>query len=215
MSAKGQRIGYIRVSSISQNTARQEEQLEGESLDQTFTDKVSGKDMNRPQLEAMLKYARRGDTAVVHSMDRLARNLADLLRIVGDLTARGVQVEFKHPKMTFTGDDNPFAEFQMQVLGAVAQFERAIIRERQREGVAIAKEKGAFKGRTPALTAEQVAELRRRVAARDPKALIARDLKISRATLYAYLRDPAPAVRSTKSPTPVRDGYRAKRKAAA
>jgi DNA invertase Pin-like site-specific DNA recombinase len=209
---KGQRVAYMRVSSIDQKTDRQ---LEGETFDETFIDKASGKDTKRPQLEAALKHVRRGDALVVHSMDRLARNLADLLAIVRDLTDRGVKVEFRKENLTFTGDDTPIAKLLLGVMGSVAEFERAIIRERQREGVAIAKKNGAFKGRTPALTAGQVAELRRRVAARDPKAAIARDLKISRATLYAYLRDSAPSVRPTKPSTTAPDGYRAKRKAAA
>jgi DNA invertase Pin-like site-specific DNA recombinase len=191
---KVQRVAYVRVSSDDQKTERQ---LEGESFDRTFMEKKSGKDTKRPQLEAMIAYVRDGDTIVVHSMDRLARNLGDLLGIVRDLTVRGVKVEFRKESLTFSGDDTPMAKLLLGVMGSVAEFERAIIRERQREGVAIAKRNGAFKGRMPALTAEQLAELRRRVAARDPKAAIARDLHISRATLYTYLRDPAPAVRES------------------
>ena len=102
----GQRIGYVRVSTFEQNTDRQ---LDGIQLDETFTDKASGKDTARPQLDALLKFARRGDTVLIHSMDRLARNLDDLRRIVGDLTRRGVQIQFVKESLTFTGEDSPMA----------------------------------------------------------------------------------------------------------
>jgi DNA invertase Pin-like site-specific DNA recombinase len=205
---KVQRVAYVRVSSDDQKTERQ---LEGEHFDRTFMEKKSGKDTKRPELEAMIAYVRDGDTIVVHSMDRLARNLGDLLGIVRDLTVRGVKVEFRKESLTFSGDDTPMAKLLLGVMGSVAEFERAIIRERQREGVAIAKRNGAFKGRMPALNAEQLAELRRRVAARDPKAAIARDLHICRATLYTYLRHPAPAVRESAPATPSRAGRRDRR----
>jgi DNA invertase Pin-like site-specific DNA recombinase len=207
---KVQRVAYLRVSSDDQKTDRQ---LEGEQFDRVFTEKASAKDTKRTELEAMLAYVRDGDTVVVHSMDRLARNLSDLLRIVRDLTDRGVRVEFRKEQQTFTGEDTPMAKLMLGVMGSVAEFERAIIRERQREGVAIAKRNGAFKGRVPSLTAHQLAELRQRVAARDPKAAIARDLKISRATLYAYLHAENPPVRETTPPTPVRDAHRMRRTA--
>src|ERR1019366_7198471 len=144
---KVQRVAYVRVSSDDQKTERQ---LEGEKFDRTFMEKKSGKDTKRPQLEAMIAYVRDGDTIVVHSMDRLARNLGDLLGIVRDLTVRGVKVEFRKESLTFSGDDTPMAKLLLGVIGSVAEFERAIIRERQREGVAIAKRNGAFKGRMPA-----------------------------------------------------------------
>lgn len=204
---KVQRVGYLRVSAEDQKTDRQ---LEGVELDRTFAEKASGKDTHRPQLEAMLAYVRQGDTVVVHSMDRLARNLDDLRRLVRELTGRGVSVEFVKEHLTFSGDDSPMATLLLSMMGAFAEFERAIIRERQREGVAIAKRNGAFKGRVPSLTAEQVAELRQRVAARDPKAAIARDLGISRATLYAYLNAENPPVRESTPATPIRDGQRAR-----
>src|SRR3954447_9398345 len=137
----GQRIGYIRVSTLDQQTERQ---LEGLVLDQTFTDKASGKDTNRPQLEQMLRFARRGDTVVVHSMDRLARNLDDLRRIVHTLTGKGVRIAFVKEQLTFTGEDSPMASLLLSVMGAFAEFERALIHERQREGIALAKQRGAY-----------------------------------------------------------------------
>jgi len=181
----GQRIGYVRVSTLDQNPDRQ---LDGVAVDRTFTDHASGKDTARPQLDALLHFARDGDTVVVHSMDRLARNLDDLRRVVRALTARGISVEFVKEGLTFTGEDAPMATLLLSVMGAFAEFERALIRERQREGIALAKQRGVYRGRKKALSGEAVAELRRRVAAGEQKAQVARDLGISRETLYQYLR---------------------------
>lgn len=182
---KGQRIGYVRVSTFDQNVDRQ---LEGQSLDRIFTDKASGKDVNRPELDAMLAFAREGDTVVVHSMDRLARNLDDLRKLVQSLTKRGIQIEFLKESLAFSGEDSPMANLMLSVMGAFAEFERALIRERQREGIAIARQRGAYRGRKRSLSDEMVGELHRRVAAGERKATIARDLGISRETLYQYLR---------------------------
>lgn len=179
----GKRVGYIRVSSIDQNTERQ---LEGVELDKTFTDKVSGKDVNRPALKAALDYLRDGDVLVVHSMDRLARNLVDLRTLVDSLTGRGVQVEFVKERLSFTGEDTLAAKLLLNVMGAVAEFERAMLKERQREGIAIAKKAGVYKGRKPSLTTERVAELRTRITAGEKKAGLAREFGISRETLYQY-----------------------------
>ncbi len=118
----GQRIGYIRVSTFDQNPERQ---LEGVKVDRAFSDKASGKDVKRPQLEALISFARTGDTVVVHSMDRLARNLDDLRRIVQTLTQRGVHIEFVKEHLSFTGEDSPMANLMLSVMGAFAEFERA------------------------------------------------------------------------------------------
>ncbi|MCL7463383.1 recombinase family protein [Pseudomonas sp. NW5] len=182
----GQRIGYIRVSTLDQNPDRQ---LEGAQVSKVFTDKASGKDTQRPQLDALLSYVREGDTLVVHSMDRLARNLDDLRRLVQQLTGRGVRIEFVKEGLTFTGEDSPMANLLLSVMGAFAEFERELIRERQREGIALAKQRGAYRGRKKALSDTRIAELRRRAEAREPKAALAREFGISRATLYEYLRD--------------------------
>lgn len=179
----GKRIGYIRVSSLDQNAERQ---LEGVELDKRFTDKASGKDTKRPQLQAALDYLREGDVLVVHSMDRLARNLDDLRKIVLGLTGRGVVVEFEKERLTFTGEDNAMSNLLLNVMGAFAEFERSLIRERQREGIALAKRKGIYKGRKPSLTAEEATELRRRAQAGEKKAGLAREFGISRQTLYEY-----------------------------
>ena len=182
---KGQRIGYVRVSTFDQNVDRQ---LDGQSLDRIFTDKASGKDINRPELDAMLAFAREGDTVVVHSMDRLARNLDDLRKLVQSLTKRGVRIEFVKESLAFSGEDSPMANLMLSVMGAFAEFERALIRERQREGIALAKQRGAYRGRKKALSPEQAAELRQRAAAGEQKATLAREFGISRETLYQYLR---------------------------
>lgn len=179
------RIGYVRVSSVDQNTERQ---LDGVALDKVFTDKASGKSTDRPQLAAALDYVRDGDTLIVHSMDRLARNLDDLRKLVRDLTARGVVVQFVKESLTFNGDDSPMSTLLLSVMGAFAEFERSLIRERQREGIAIAKTKGVYKGRAKSLDDKQVAQLKARVDAGEKKAVIARDFGISRETLYQYLR---------------------------
>jgi len=156
----GQRVGYIRVSTLDQSTARQ---LDGVTLDRTFVDKASGKDVARPQLEAMIGFVRDGDTVVCHSMDRLARNLDDLRSIVRKLTAKGVEVCFVKEQLTFTGEDTAVANLLLSVMGAFAEFERSLIRERQREGIELAKARGAYRGRKRSLSDDQVAELRRRV----------------------------------------------------
>jgi len=182
----GQRIGYIRVSTLDQKTDRQ---LDGTTVDRLFADRASGKDMERPQLESMLGFVRKGDVVVVHSMDRLARNLDDLRRLVQSLVKRGVRIEFVKEGLTFTGEDSPMANLMLSVMGAFAEFERALIRERQREGIVLAKQRGAYRGRKKSLNSEQIAELKRRVAAGDQKTLVARDFGISRETLYQYLRE--------------------------
>ena len=182
----GQRIGYVRVSSFDQNPERQ---LEGVQVARVFTDKASGKDTQRPELERLLAFVRESDTVVVHSMDRLARNLDDLRRIVQGLTKRGVRIEFVKESLAFTGEDSPMANLMLSVMGAFAEFERALIRERQREGIALARQRGAYRGRKKSLNDEQIVELKRRVAAGEQKALIARDFGISRETLYQYLRE--------------------------
>jgi DNA invertase Pin-like site-specific DNA recombinase len=181
------RVGYIRVSTLDQNTERQ---LDGIVLDKVFTDKASGKDTNRPELQRALEYLREGDTLVVHSMDRLARNLDDLRKIVQDLSQKGIPVEFVKERLTFTGEDSAMSTLLLSVMGAFAEFERALLRERQREGIALAKRKGVYKGRKFSLTADRIAELRKRVATGEKKAVVARDFHISRQTLYSYLSTP-------------------------
>ena len=181
----GQRIGYIRVSSFDQNPDRQ---LEGVPVARAFTDKASGKSTQRPELNRLLAFVREGDTVVVHSMDRLARNLDDLRRVVQGLTKRGVRIEFVKEHLTFTGEDSPMANLMLSVMGAFAEFERALLKERQREGIHLAKQRGAYRGRKRSLTVEQIAEMKQLLATGGQKAQVARDMGISRETVYQYLR---------------------------
>jgi DNA invertase Pin-like site-specific DNA recombinase len=155
------RVGYVRVSSVEQHT---ELQLDGIDVDRTFTDTASGKDVARPQLNELSRFVRDGDTVVVHSMDRLARNLDDLRRIVRTFTDKGVSVEFVKEHLVFTGDDSPMANLMLSVMGAFAEFERALIRERQAEGIAKAKQRGAYKGRKKSLAENQIVALIYRAA---------------------------------------------------
>ena len=188
----GQKIGYVRVSSVDQNDARQ---LDGLVLDKIFTDKASGKDVHRPQLQAMLSHVREGDHVYVHSMDRLSRSLKDLQEVVESLTARGVAVEFckehlrfERPGSNGTSHSAAYSKLLLQMLGAVGEFERALIRERQREGIAIAKTKGVYKGRKPILNEEMKLKLREMVAGGISKTEIAENFSISRASVYQYLK---------------------------
>ena len=183
----GQRIGYIRVSTLDQHPERQ---LENVPLDRVFTDKASGKDTARPQLQELLRFIHEHDILVVRRMDRLGRNLDDLRRLVQDCAQRGVRIEFVKEGLTFTGDDSPMATLMLSVMGAFAEFERRLIRERQREGIALAQQRGAYKGRRKTLSPEQADVLRRRAAAGEVKADLAREFGISRETLYQYLKRP-------------------------
>ena len=183
----GQNIGYIRVSTVEQNTARQ---LDGIELDRTFEDKCSGKDTNRPALQECLAYLRDGDTLHVHEISRLARNMADLNRIVDGLTAKGVTVRFHKEGLEFTpnGAASSMQKLMFQMLAAFAEFERNMIRERQAEGIAKAKAEGKYRGGQDKLNAEQVAELRRLAAEGVSKARLSRDFNITRPTVYRYLK---------------------------
>ena len=180
----GQMVGYLRVSSLDQKELRQ---LEGIALDKRFVDKASGKDLHRPELQQVANYVREGDTVICHSMDRLARNLDDLRKVVLGFTDRGVHVRFEKENLTFTGEDSPMSHLLLSVMGAFAQFERDLIRERQREGIALAKlREGAYVGRKHSLNPVQSKELRRRVVAGESKTALAAELGISRQTLYRY-----------------------------
>jgi len=184
---RGQTVGYVRVSTVDQITDRQ---LDGIALDRVFEDKASGKDVNRPELKALMAHVRAGDTVVVHSIDRLARDLRDLQATVEALTGRGVSVRFIKESLTLSPDgSSPMSTLMLQMLGSFAQFELSMIRERQREGIAIAKAAGKYRGRKAALSVDQQARLKAAVAAGGrSKAEVAREFGISRETLYSYLR---------------------------
>lgn len=177
----GQNIGYTRVSTTDQTTDRQ---LDGVTMDRVFEEKASGKDTKRPVLAECLAYVRQGDTLHVHSIDRLCRNLADLLRIVTELRDKGVCVRFHKENLSFgCGESDATSELMLSMLGAVAQFERALIKERQREGIAMAKREGRHLGR-PKLDDGKAEAVKRMVAEGMGKAEIAKELGISRATVY-------------------------------
>lgn len=183
----GQTVAYVRVSSEDQNPDRQYE-LVGK-VERIFEDKVSGKARaDRPALAELMAYVRQNDKIRIASMDRLARSLQDLLELVTEFRAKGVTVEFVHEGLTFApGDGDHYAAFQLHVLGAVAELERKIIKFRQAEGIALAKARGVYKGRSKSLTSEQVEAARERIAGGVPKTVVARDLGVSRQTIYSAL----------------------------
>ena len=183
--AGGHDVGYIRVSSYSQNTDRQ---LDGIQLERVFEEKASAKDAKRPILNDCLEYLRAGDRLHVHSIDRLARNLMDLQKIVTKLNDKDVSITFHKENLTFTrSNENPMSTLMLQMLGAFSQFERALIRERQREGIAQAKLKGKQIGRKRALSYKQTMDIDRRIKGGESKASLAREYGVSRQTLYTAL----------------------------
>ncbi|MCL1624221.1 recombinase family protein [Moraxella sp. Tifton1] len=191
---KVQTVGYIRVSTIDQSTDRQ---LDGVVLDRIFADKMTGATKDRPQLQAMLDYVRYGDTVVVHSLDRLARSLEDLISIINQLNKKGVSFKSIKDNLTFDGSNNsPMDKFFLHILGAVSELERALIRERQKEGIAKAKQRGVYKGRKPTLTADKIKLIEERLAKKEKdlqsyKSIsyqsIADEIGVSLATLNRYL----------------------------
>ena len=174
-------IAYRRVSTVDQNTDRQ---LADESFDKVFEDKASAKDTRRPQLQAMIEFAREGDTVVVHSIDRLARNLADLESLIKQFTTKGVTVEFRKESLTFAGGEDPMQTLMLQMMGAFAQFERSMIRERQREGVAAAKAKGKHMGRPPSIDAKTLKSLKAKRLSGVSVRRLQDEFNLSRASVY-------------------------------
>jgi len=184
MNHKGKRIGYIRVSTTDQNPDRQ---LVDIPLDKKFIEYASGKDLERPQLQFLLEYMREDDELYVHSTDRLARSVRDLHHLVDLITEKKVTVNFVKNNLIFSGKDSPMSKFQLSLLGALAEFEREIILERQREGIAQAKRMGKYKGRKSKFSPDVSDKIKTLMETRDPKSKIAQQLQISRYTLYRYL----------------------------
>lgn len=185
-SENGHDVGYIRVSSFSQDTERQ---LDGINVEKIFTEKASAKDAKRPVLEECLSYLQGGDCLHVHSIDRLARNLIDLQAIVGSLNNKEVSITFHKENLTFACDnDNSMNKLMFQMMGAFAEFERALIKERQREGIAKAKEMGKQIGRKRVLDDEQVEEIKIRIDGGESKSSLAKEYGVSRQTLYTMLQ---------------------------
>lgn len=164
--------------------------MEGVQTDKVFTDKISGKDTNRPGLKSLLDYVREGDTVIVHSFDRLARNLDDLRKLVFDLVQRGITVEFVKENLRYTNDPNDlYGKLILSVLGSFAEFERSLIRQRQLEGIEAAKKKGVYTGRKRALSPSEILDLQKKATAKKAvKSKIAREYGITRETLYQYLK---------------------------
>lgn len=183
-------IGYKRVSSVDQNSERQldDPRVQGK-LARVFEDKASGKDTKRPGFEALMGHLREGDILVVHSMDRLCRNLSDLLATVESLNRRGIGVWFLKENLDFKAGEaaDAYSKLLLGVLGACAEFERALIRERQREGIAIAKARGLYKGGKPKYEGDDAAQIVARVRAGEKVAKVARAFGVSRQTVYTYL----------------------------
>ncbi len=178
-------VGYRRVSSRDQNPDRQLAEVE---ISEMFTDKYSGKTTDRPALQDCLRYLRKGDILHVHSMDRLARNLLDLQIVVEKLVKEGIQVKFHKESLIFSGDSNPMNKLILQVMGAVAEMELALIRERQREGIKAARKRGVQWGAPAKATEAMASQIKMALAEGKNKSQIARGLGISRNTLYKALR---------------------------
>ncbi|WP_230126974.1 recombinase family protein [Citrobacter freundii] len=184
---KGQKVGYVRVSSVEQNTGRQ---LEGIEVDRIFVDRASGKNTDRPKFQEMLNYVREGDRVIVHSMDRFARSLKDLVTEVDKLVKRGVAIQFIKENITFTAEATPMDNLMLQLMGAFAQFEREIILERQKEGIRLAADQGKYKGRVHKLNLDQAKALRQAwdEGKYSSKVDLAKAFGISRQAVYRYLK---------------------------
>jgi DNA invertase Pin-like site-specific DNA recombinase len=177
-------IGYIRVSTVDQNTERQLLNIE---LDNSFTDKCSGKDTDRPALKQLIEYAREGDVIHCHDISRMARNTEDLLRLVKEFTDQGISLKFHKEHLEFTGESNPMQQLMLTMLGGIYQFERAMILERQREGIAIAKQKGKYRGKPVDVALHE--QIRLKSAEGMNKMQIAKSIGCARATVYKALAE--------------------------
>ena len=190
-------IAYIRVSTKEQHEDRQVEALDkalGKGEYKAFTEKISGKNMDRPELKKMLEYVREGDTIYVSELSRLGRSTADLWAIIKDIEQKGAS--FKSLKESFD-TSTPSGKLQLTMLASVAEFERDIIRERQAEGIAIAKAKGVYKGRKKC-TLKDIEEVRKKRNMGVPVAVLARENHVSRTTMYRLLNDARGAQRLTE-----------------
>jgi DNA invertase Pin-like site-specific DNA recombinase len=184
----GKKIAYIRVSSEGQNTSRQDQQIEELHVDKVFTEKVSGRNIqDRPQFQMMFDYAREDDIIYCADLSRWGRSLIDIKTTITDLTKRGVTVTFLKENLTFSGNDDPMSNLLLGILSSLSEWERAVIKSRQMEGVKIAQEKGIYKercGRKPKLTEEQMKEVKRRVADGEKRSDVALAFGVSRQTVY-------------------------------
>ena len=184
----GQRLAYVRVSSDGQNTSRQDQVIAEKNVDKIFTEKVSGRNISdRPQFQLMLEYARDQDIIYCADLSRWGRSLIDIKTSITFLTSKGVTVSFLKENLTFSGNDDPMSNLLLGILSSLSEWERAVIKSRQMEGVKIAQERGVYKercGRKPKLTEEQILEVRQRVEAGEHRTNIAKSLGVSRQTIY-------------------------------
>lgn len=181
----GAKLAYVRVSTVEQNEARQVEALEKHGIDKWYTEKVSGKNLDRPKLRELLDYAREGDTILIHDFSRISRSLADLLGLLEDFDRRGITLVSLHESVDTS---TPTGKLLLSIIGAINEFERANMLERQREGIAIAKREGKYKGRKPAQIEDMAAVYHDYVTRHKSKATIARENGVSRPTLDRLLR---------------------------
>lgn len=179
------KIGYIRVSTQEQNTIRQEALMEAMGVDEVYIDRMSGKNTNRPELQKMMEYVRKGDTVIVESISRFARNTRDLLELVERLTAKGVEFVSRKEAIDTT---TPTGKFMLTVFGAVAELEREYILQRQREGIAIAREQGKYTGRKPIQTPEFEQVVRDWRSGRITAVEAMRTLHMSKTTFYRKVK---------------------------
>lgn len=182
--AKGKRIGYVRVSTVDQNPDRQ---LEGIEIDKKFIDYASGYANKRPQLQAMIDFAREDDIIIVHSMDRLGRVVKDIIKFVDDCLKKGIQIHFVKENLLFTNKEDPLSKCILHIMSAVAEFEYSLIRERQMEGIALAKKAGRYAGRKRKLSKENIEWITAQMQTCKSKIKIAEELGICSTTLYRYL----------------------------
>ena len=184
----GKKLAYVRVSSEGQNTSRQDQQIEELNVDKVFSEKVSGKNIqDRPQFQLMLEYAREEDIIYCADLSRWGRSLMDIKTTVTALTSKGVTVVFLKENLTFSNCNNDMSNLLLGILSSLAEWERAVIKSRQMEGVKIAQEKGIYKercGRKPKLTEEQIKQVKDRVEAGEKKADVADAFGVSRQTVY-------------------------------
>ena len=177
-------VGYIRVSSQGQNTARQ---LAGIKLDKEFVDTMSGSTKDRKSLIECMEYVREGDLLVVDSIDRLARNFLDLQEIVNSLIQKGVSVKFIKENLTFNSSKDPMANLTLQIMGSFAEFERTMIKARQREGIDAAKKAGKHLGRPSKVDAKFIKVVKEKHKSCQSIRSIAKDMNVSRGTIYKAL----------------------------
>lgn len=180
----GKRVGYVRVSTPDQNPDRQ---LEGIPLDKKFVEYASACSLNRPQLMVLMEFVREDDIILIHSMDRLARNLTDLKSLVDLWVSKKIEVHFIKEGLKFNGSDSPMSNLVLSLMGAFAEFELAFIKERQKEGISLAKKRGKYGGRAKTLKGKVFEDFKKRLKEEPNKSEVAREFGISRRSIYKYL----------------------------